>query len=70
MAEAFKQEITTLYQAREQELEARRLESSLSPRRDRGYRTYLLSDSGAQPSTRTVPPQPISLSVSPLLPMA
>jgi ParB-like chromosome segregation protein Spo0J len=33
MAEAFEQEITTLYEAREQEHEARRLESSLSPRR-------------------------------------
>jgi RepB DNA-primase from phage plasmid len=32
-AEAFEQEITTLYEAREQEHEARRLESSLSPRR-------------------------------------
>jgi RepB DNA-primase from phage plasmid len=33
MAEAFEQEITTLYEAREQEHEARRLERSLSPRR-------------------------------------
>nr|WP_260739395.1 RepB family DNA primase [Edaphobacter lichenicola] len=33
MAEAFEQEITTLYGAREQEHEARRLKSSLSPRR-------------------------------------
>jgi hypothetical protein len=33
MAEAFEQEMTTLYEAREQEHEARRLESSLSPRR-------------------------------------
>ena len=33
MAEAFEQEITTLYQAREQEREAIRLQSSLSPRR-------------------------------------
>jgi hypothetical protein len=33
MAEAFEQEITTLYEAREQEHEARRLQSSLSPRR-------------------------------------
>jgi hypothetical protein len=32
MAEAFEQEITTLYKAREQEHEARRLQSSLSPR--------------------------------------
>jgi len=30
----------------------------------RDYRTYLLSDSEAQPSTRTVPPPPTSLSVS------
>jgi hypothetical protein len=33
MAEAFEHEITTLYEAREQEHEARRLQSSLSPRR-------------------------------------
>ena len=33
MAEVFEQEITTLYRAREQEREARRLQSSLSPRR-------------------------------------
>jgi len=33
MAEAFEQEITKLYEAREQEREARRLESSLSPQR-------------------------------------
>jgi hypothetical protein len=33
MAEAFEQEITTLYQAREQEREAIRLQSSLSSRR-------------------------------------
>jgi len=70
MAEAFEQEITTLYEAREQEREAKRLQSSLSPEGGRGYRTYLLNDSEAQPSTRTVPPPPTSLSVSPLLPMA
>jgi hypothetical protein len=67
MAEAFDKEITTLYEAREQEHEARRLQSSLSPQRDRGYRIFLLSDSEAQPGTRTVPPPPTSLSVSPLL---
>jgi len=33
MAEAFEQEITTLYEAREQEHEAKRLQSSLSPQR-------------------------------------
>jgi hypothetical protein len=33
MAEAFEQEITTLYEAREQEREAKRLQSSLSPHR-------------------------------------
>jgi hypothetical protein len=33
MAEAFEQEITTLYRAREQEREARRRQSSLSPQR-------------------------------------
>lgn len=32
MAEAFHQEITSLYQAREQEREQRRLQASLSPR--------------------------------------
>jgi len=56
MAEAFEQEITTLYEAREQEREARRLQSSLFPEGDRGSRTYLLSDSEAQPGTRTGPP--------------
>jgi hypothetical protein len=35
MADGFEQEITKLYEAREQEREARRLESSLSPRRER-----------------------------------
>src|SRR5258708_17349161 len=33
MAEAFEQEITRLYEAREQEREAKRLQSSLSPQR-------------------------------------
>ncbi len=33
MAEAFEQEITMLYEAREPQHEARRLQSSLSPRR-------------------------------------
>ena len=40
MADGFEQEITKLYEAREQEREARRLESSLSPQRDGGYRIY------------------------------
>jgi hypothetical protein len=35
MADSFEQEITKLYEAREQEREARRLESSLSPQRGR-----------------------------------
>jgi hypothetical protein len=35
MAEAFEREITTLYRAREQEREPRRLQSSVSPHRDR-----------------------------------
>ena len=35
MAEEFEQEITTLYEAREQEREAKRLQSSLSPHRGR-----------------------------------
>jgi RepB DNA-primase from phage plasmid len=34
MAEAFEQEITTLYEVREQERESRRLQRSLSPHRD------------------------------------
>src|SRR5258706_14222008 len=38
------------------------------PAGDRGYRTYLLSDSETQPGTRTVPPPPTSLSVSPAFP--
>lgn len=70
MAEAFEQEITMLYEAREQEHEARRLQSSLSPRRGPSYRTYLWNDSEAQPSTRTGPPLLTSPSVSPLMPMA
>ena len=37
---------------------------------DRGYQTYLLSDSEPQPSTRTGPPPLTSLSVSPLMQMA
>jgi hypothetical protein len=36
MAEAFAQEITKLYQQREQEREAKRLQASLSPQRGRG----------------------------------
>jgi hypothetical protein len=39
-AEAFEQEITKLYEAREQEREAKRLESSLSPKGEGGYRIY------------------------------
>src|SRR5271169_4163407 len=34
MAQAFEQEITKLYEAREQEREARRLQSSLSPQKE------------------------------------
>ena len=37
---------------------------------DRGYQTYLLSDSEPQPSTGTGPPPLTSLSVSPLMQMA
>jgi hypothetical protein len=70
MAEAFEQGITTLYEAREQEHEAGVCKVLFLPEWDRGYPTYLLSDSEAQPSTRTVPPPLTSLSVSPLLPMA
>jgi hypothetical protein len=50
MAEAFEQEITTLYETREQEHEAMRLESSLSPRR--GPRLSNLSLERFRSSTR------------------
>jgi hypothetical protein len=50
MAEAFEHEITTLYEAREQEHEAKRLESSLSPRR--GPRLSNLSLGRFRSSTR------------------
>ena len=53
MAEAFEQEITTLYRAREQEREAKRLQSSLSHHGDRGYRICLLNDSERRSSTWT-----------------
>ncbi len=49
-AEAFEQEITTLYEAREQDYEARRLQSSLSPRR--GPRSSNLSLERFRSSTR------------------
>ena len=45
MAEAFEQEITTLHEAREQEHEARRLQSSLSPQRGPRLSNLSLSDS-------------------------
>ncbi|MCU1251850.1 MAG: traI protein helicase [Edaphobacter sp.] len=70
MAEAFEQEITTLYEAASRDTRRDVSKVLFLPEGDRGYRTYLLSDSEAQPSTRTVPPPPTSLSVSPLLPMA
>src|SRR5258708_10459684 len=50
MAEAFEQEITRLYEAREQEREAKRLQSSLSPRR--GPRVSNLSLERFRSSTR------------------
>jgi hypothetical protein len=50
MAEAFEQEMTKLYEAREQEHEARRLQSSLSPRR--GPRFSNLSLERFRSSTR------------------
>src|SRR5258708_10847252 len=50
MAEAFEQEITALYEAREQEHETRRLQSSLSPRR--GPRLSNLSLERFRSSTR------------------
>jgi hypothetical protein len=50
MAEAFEQEITMLYEAREQEHESRRLQSSLSPRR--GPRLSKLSIERFRSSTR------------------
>ena len=56
MAEAFMQEITKLYEEREQEREERRIQASLSPQRARGYRICRLNDSAHPPSTRTDPP--------------
>jgi hypothetical protein len=56
MADGFEQEITKLYEAREQQREARRLESSLSPQRDGGCRLYRWSASVLRSSTRTGPP--------------
>ena len=50
MAEAFEQEITTLYEAREQEHQARRLESSFSPQR--GPRLWNLSLERFRSSTK------------------
>jgi hypothetical protein len=52
MADGFEQEITKLHEAREQEREARRLESSL----DGGYRIYPWNASELRSSTRTGPP--------------
>ena len=41
MAESFREEITTLYEAREQEREARRVQASLSPRGGPGFQPSL-----------------------------
>jgi RepB DNA-primase from phage plasmid len=56
MAVAFEQEITTLYEAREQEREARRLQSSLSPQRGPRLSNLSLERFELRPSTRTGPP--------------
>ena len=53
MAEIFVQEITKLFEEREQEREAQRLQASLSPQRARGYRTCLWNAFAHPPSTRT-----------------
>ena len=70
MAEAFVQEITNLYEQREQEREARRVQWSLSPQRGRGYRICLSNASVPPPGTRTGPPPQTLRSVSPLMQMA
>ncbi|WP_254063593.1 RepB family DNA primase [Granulicella sp. S190] len=54
MAGAFEQQITTLYGAREQEHQAKRLKVLFLSEGDRGSRTCLPSDSEARPSTVTV----------------
>ena len=56
MADGFEQEITKQYEAREQEREARRLESSLSPQSGRRLSNISLSASELRSSTRTGPP--------------
>jgi len=70
MGEAYEQEITQLYEAQEQEREARRLQSSLSPQR--GPRLSNLSLERFRTSTK-YQDQPAAAdigSVSPLMPMA
>ncbi len=67
MAESFVEEITKLYEAREQERAGRRQERLFLPEGDRGPQACPLSASALQPSTRTVPPQLTSPSVSPLI---
>jgi hypothetical protein len=57
MAQAFEQGITKLHEAQGQEREARHFESSLSPQREKGHRTYLLSGSAPQTSTTTTAPE-------------
>ncbi len=70
IAEIFVEEITKLYEAREQEREARRQQASLSPKGGRGYRTCHSSASAPRANTRTAPQQPTSPSVSRLTPVA
>ena len=65
MAEAFAQEITKLYQQREQEREAKRLQASLSPQRDRGCLMCPSNASGPPANTVIDPPPQTSPSVSP-----
>ncbi len=70
MAESFQEEITQLYEAREQEREARRQQASLSPQRGGSSSTLPSNASEPPASTRTAPLRRTSPSVSPLTQMA
>ncbi len=70
MAEAFVQEITKLYEAREQEREADGCRLLFLPKGDRGYRLYHWNVSAPPANTTTAPPLQTSPSALPLLPMA
>ena len=65
MAEAFAQEITKLYQRREQEREAKLLQASLSPQGDRICQMFLSNASGPPANTVIDPPPQTSPSVLP-----